>query len=199
MRIIKNHDAPKSNITKPEREALLQLAKDDTITILPADKGRAVVVMNTADYKTKATAILSDTTTYQVLKRDPTPKYTDQVVKKLQELKQAGSITDIEYKRLYPTSSLIPRFYGLPKVHKTRAPLRPIVASRGSITYQVARKVADILAPLVGCNGFALNNSAHLVNELKDIKLDEDEVDIFRCHCPLHLHASTKGPGSDLR
>ena len=43
-----------------------------------------------------------------------------------------------------------PRFYGFPKVHKAGAPpppLRPIVASRGSFTYGVARHVADILPP----------------------------------------------------
>ncbi len=72
VKVIKHHKVPKSNVSKAEREALKNLAKDDSITILPADKGRAVVVMNTADYKQKATALLSDTTTYQVLKKDPT-------------------------------------------------------------------------------------------------------------------------------
>ena len=82
----------------------------------------------------------------------------------------------MDYKRLYPTSSTIPQFYGLPKVHKAGAPLRHIVASRGSITYAVARRVADILAPLVGKNGYALKNSADLVHQLNDCQLDETDV-----------------------
>ena len=77
---------------------------------------------------------------------------------------------------MYPTSSTIPPFYGLPKVHKAGAPLRPIVASRGSITYVVARRVADILAPLVGKNGYALKNNADLVRQLNDCQLDETDV-----------------------
>ena len=68
------------------------------------------------------------------------------------------------------------RFYGLPKVHKAGAPLRPIVASRGSITYHVARKVADILAPMVGNNGYALKNSSDLVTQMSEVELDEDEI-----------------------
>ena len=75
----------------------------------------------------------------------------------------------------YPTSTLVPRFYGLPKVHKAGAPLRPIVASRGSITYKVARLVADILSPLVGKNGYSLQNSTDLVTQLKDCELEESE------------------------
>ena len=40
----------------------------------------------------------------------------------------------------------------------------------------MARYVADILAPIVGKNGYALKNSADLVKQLKDCKLDEDDV-----------------------
>ena len=32
------------------------------------------------------------------------------------------------------------KFYGLPKIHKAGIPLRPIVSSRGSITYGVAKE-----------------------------------------------------------
>ena len=61
-------------------------------------------------------------------------------------------------------------------MHKARAPLRPIVASRGSITYDVARYVADILSPMVGRNGYALKNSEDLVKQLKNCTLEEDDV-----------------------
>ena len=54
------------------------------------------------------------------------------------------------YRTMYPTSCTAPKFYGLPKIHKTSTPLRPIVTSRGSVTYGVAKVVAKILKPLVG-------------------------------------------------
>ena len=40
---------------------------------------------------------------------------------------------------MYPTGCVLPKFYGLPKIHKNRHPLRPIVSSRGSVTYGVAK------------------------------------------------------------
>ena len=132
--------------------------------------------MNSVDYKQKAKNILSGTKTYKVMPKDPTAKYTTTLVKKLQELKQADAITELDYKRLYPTSSTIPRFYGLSKVHKAGAPLRPIVAYRGSITYAVVGRVADILAPLVGKNGYALKNNTDLVHQLNDCQLNETDV-----------------------
>ena len=131
--------------------------------------------MNSVDYKQKAKNILSDTKTY-ILPKNPTAKYTSTLLKKLQELKQADAITELDYKRVYPTSTTIPRFYGFPKVHMAGAPLRPIVASRGSITYVVVRRIADILAPLVGKNGYALKNSAELVRQLNDCQLDKTDV-----------------------
>lgn len=125
------------------------LARDANITILHADKGKTLVDMNSSDYKDKAKNILIDINTYKTLKTVPTPKYTATLIKKLKERKDSDAIRDIEYKRLYPTSSVIRRFYGLPKVHKAGAPLRPITASRGSLAYAMARWVADILVPVV--------------------------------------------------
>ena len=56
------------------------------------------------------------------------------------------------------------KFYGLPKVHKQNTPLRPIVSSMGTITYNCAKLLADILSPLVG-------NSVHHVANSKDFIL----------------------------
>ena len=61
-------------------------------------------------------------------------------------------------------------------MHKVGDPLRPIVASRGSITYNLAAFVAGILSPLMGQNGHSLKNSSEMVRELRDCQLDETDV-----------------------
>ena len=113
-----------------EREALKTLSKDKTITIFPVDKGRMMVVMDTEEYKRKAKELLSDTNTYKVLKKDPTAVYLKQLNKTIEDLYMNKTITVDLKQKLKPTSTLTPRFYGLPKVHKRDNPLRPIVASR---------------------------------------------------------------------
>ena len=63
---------PENNITSEERKALRALKDDENITILPADKGRATVVMDEAAYEEKMQVLLDDNTTYRKLASDPT-------------------------------------------------------------------------------------------------------------------------------
>ena len=91
-------------------------------------------------------------------------------------MKDNNLLEQATYRKLYPTSKVIPKFYGLPKVHKSGAPLRPIVASRGSITYNIARFLSDILSPLMGNTRFAIKNSQDLVHKMAALTLQEHEV-----------------------
>ena len=40
-----------------------------------------------------------------------------------------------------------PKFYGLPETHKVGMPLRPIVSSIGTVTYETSKELARILKP----------------------------------------------------
>ena len=53
---------PASNISKGEFKALQELKADTDITILAADKGRSTVILNTTDYESKMSTLLSDIT-----------------------------------------------------------------------------------------------------------------------------------------
>lgn len=59
--ILKNaQPAKKRNITPEEEKALKDLKKDESIVILPADKGNAVVIENRPDYDKKIQDLLMD-------------------------------------------------------------------------------------------------------------------------------------------
>uniref|UniRef100_A0A674PCU4 Uncharacterized protein n=1 Tax=Takifugu rubripes TaxID=31033 RepID=A0A674PCU4_TAKRU len=133
--------------TLEEKRAIASLAKDKNITILPADKGRCTVVLNTTDYDTKILSLLTDTATYEKLKRDPTSSYKKKVVDLLQKLEKDKAIDRPQYYRLYPGET-IPCIYGLPKIHKPGTPLRPIVSSINSVTYNISKYLASILSPM---------------------------------------------------
>jgi hypothetical protein len=94
----------------------------------------------------------------------------------LREWKGKGKISDTLYNRIYPTSEIIPKFYGLPKIHKNGAPLRPIVSSIGSITYQAAKYLASVLAPLCGKNGHSVKNSAEFVSKIRDLEVPPGRI-----------------------
>ena len=52
---IKTAKMPKSNLTKDQSQAVKDLSKEKSILVLPADKGRCTVVMDTVDYEQKST------------------------------------------------------------------------------------------------------------------------------------------------
>ena len=76
---------------------------------------------------------------------------------------------------MYPTGAGIPKFYGLPKVHITGVPLRPIVSSRGSVTYNTSEELARILKPLAGRSTFSVQNTMDFVEQVKNIRLQPQE------------------------
>ncbi|XP_071439457.1 uncharacterized protein [Hetaerina americana] len=75
-----------------------------------------------------------------------------------------------------PQAPVPPRLYGLPKIHKEGAPLRPIVSSIGAPTYNLAKHLTGILAPFVGSCEHHIKNSAEFVKTLRDIRLDNQDI-----------------------
>ena len=161
----------KRNVPIEELKALQELKKDDTVMILPADKGRATVVIDKTDYQDKVQAILADTKTYELLKKDPTVTYKNKLINILKEIKKEGNIPTPLYRQLYPTANQAPRFYGLPKIHKPHMPLRPIVSGVGSVSEGCAKHLSKILNSVKGKNGHAVKNSAEFVEIIKNLEV----------------------------
>ena len=93
----------------------------------------------------------------------------------LKTIKAEGGINNTIYRRLYPTGKGSPKFYGLSKVHKEGMPLRPIISSRGSVTYEAVKELARILKPLVGRFPHHVQNSKDFINSIEGIQLNPDE------------------------
>lgn len=145
-RVLQTSATPRCNLPSHLRKAVRDLKKDDTIMILPADKGNAMVVMDWSDYKGKLQAMLSNGT-YQKLRKDPTPNIEREIGRTLRMTEEKGELT--KEKRLFvtPRSSAPSQLYGLPKVHKEGTPMRPIVSAIGSPTHKLAKELARILSP----------------------------------------------------
>ena len=143
--------------------------------VLGADKGRATVVLDKSEYD-KMQALLSDTKTYVKLDKDPTPKLKKELVSIPQGLEKEGKIRKEDKQFLYPTTENVPRICGSPKIHKDGTPLRPIVDFTGSVGYNGAKSLADILSPLVGQSEHHVLNSKNLADDLRDLTIEEDEI-----------------------
>ena len=79
--------------------------------------------------------ILSDTNTYAFINKDPSKKLTQDLHTLLMRWKRDHFIDEQTYRRLLTTDGIIPRVYGLTKIHKDGNPLRMIVSSVNSPLY----------------------------------------------------------------
>ena len=82
----------------------------------------------------------------------PTLKREASIQRSLRKLKQKNFFNENVYDKLYPSGSA--RICGTPKMHKfspsdTFPKLRPIVSSIGTIDYDLARFLYDLLSPVV--------------------------------------------------
>ena len=71
MGILKTEKRTVSNITKEEKTAMKKLNEDESIIIVPADKGKCLVIMDKSDYIGKIEEKLLDQETYKQLQKDP--------------------------------------------------------------------------------------------------------------------------------
>ena len=171
--ILKKKINYKPNITKEEHWAIKELRNDNTRMVLTADKGVSMVVMDKEDYNTKSEELLQSST-YKILTTDPTNRQKNKLISLLKSIKAEGGISESTYKRLYPKGATTPKYYGLPKVHKKDTPLRPIVSSIGSVTYETAKELCRILKPLVGRSTHHVRNNQGFIHNIEEKTVEQE-------------------------
>ncbi|KAL9964643.1 hypothetical protein ACROYT_G028317 [Oculina patagonica] len=109
--ILQQAEPPEPNITEEMRDALKSLKEDESIMVLPADKGRASVVMDADTYRTKMSTLIENGP-YQLLNKDPTDRLTRKLSKELLTLKRNGDLSEAVYNKIRPRHKQPPRIYG---------------------------------------------------------------------------------------
>ena len=150
------------------------MKKDKERVILTADKGVALVVMKKEDYIKKSEELLN-TSTYKKIAEDPTSKQKTRLISILKNIKAEGGLKEENYRKMYPTGAVSPKYYGLPKIHKPGIPLRPIISSTGTVTYNTAKELAKILKPLVGLPSHHVHNTKDFIDHIKEVRLRPGE------------------------
>ena len=124
----KTKKLPRNNLTKSEREALLNLQKRNDI-ITKADKGGAVVILDIKDYIDEANRQLNHTNNYEQLDFDPTELHTEKIKSEINNLKNENLLTLRTANSLLQEKIKTPEFHRLPKIHKANNPGRPVISS----------------------------------------------------------------------
>ena len=84
-------------------------------------------------------------------------------------------INERTYNELYPTGTRIGILYGLPKIHKSSIPLRPILSSINHYSYKIAKFFIPFLTP-ISTSSLVIKDSFSFVQELLNSDLNSDNV-----------------------
>ncbi|BHF65908.1 hypothetical protein SprV_0200892200 [Sparganum proliferum] len=68
------------------------------------------------------------------------------------------------------------RFYGLPKIHKANVLLRPIVALKGSLTYNLPKWTYSKLKFLQGNSTTSVRSASEFLIDLRGRRIQSDEI-----------------------
>ncbi|XP_045463737.1 uncharacterized protein LOC123673297 [Harmonia axyridis] len=115
------------------------------LLVTRSDKGNVSVIMKKSDYIDLSRELLTDEEHYQVLTRDPTSTIQQKSNKLMIKVRRKIGDDSGIIKKHTIYNSKVPKFYGLPKVHKPQLALRPIISSLDAPTSCISQYVTDLL------------------------------------------------------
>ena len=130
---------------------LKNLSKNKELLVLRPDKGNGIVLLDRNQYINKMNEIISDTNKFKPVRGDCLKavfKLEDKLNRFLKTLSEKSLISNTQLKDLDASGSQPGILYGLPKVHKTGCPLRPILSAIGTHNYNLAKFLVPALEPL---------------------------------------------------
>ena len=142
----RKYQPSRQNISTAERLAMEGLKERDVV-IKCSDKSKSLVVMSDASYQQKVADILTNSESYELV--NMTAGMLEKKVTAELNMKSLKRLPADVYAGLFPKETRLPDFYGLPKIHKSNAPLRPVVAAYDSPLTAISILLERILHQLL--------------------------------------------------
>lgn len=164
---------PSARENKNNEFDLIKNIKEKNCVYVKADKGNKLVILGKEDYEFRMTNVIDELTCKQIT-RNPLPK----MVRESDELrKKVSEKFGLRYKwSLNVSNPTVAKLYGLPKIHKVGNKMRPIVSSINTPSYKLAKWFMSEMKKLPRIKSLSVLNSFELVEKLKDVRIDDDEV-----------------------
>ena len=157
------------NLTKEQMIGLKELSSNPKIVIKKADKGSAVVVMNTTDNLSEGYRQLNDPKFYTKLHHDPTQEVAYRITSTLVKMHNKGLITENNLDHLSPETCSKARFYMLPKIDKMDIPGRPICSSVNHPTSRISKFVDEHIKKYVPQTKSYIRDTQDFIKTIRDL------------------------------
>lgn len=169
---------------KTLQRAIKQLKQLDNIVVTKPDKGTGVVVMDKSDYVSLlGQASINDTSKFAPVSLQR-PKMKGRPLKHYHPLLQKEKHLDSVVRKILPKEiadsvcqkgSRLAHLYGLPKTHKEKLSMRPILSATGTYNYALAKWLDEKLKPL-SVNRYTISDTFAFAEEIQNLKVDENDI-----------------------
>jgi len=174
--------------TLESKQAFSFFKNNDNIILTRADKGNITVALDKINYIREIKEMLKNNNIYITVKKDPTRSIIGSLRKLHTRWKNSEFISTTMHNLMTNSNRLLPRAYGLPKVHKPNCPFRIIISSVDSPLYAIA----SFLQKTIGTNiptalildpimlkisphvDSHIDNSFDLVKKLTNMHIDDE-------------------------
>ena len=166
------------------RRAIGQLRKRDDIVVTKPDKGTGVVVMDKSHYNTLLKEASVDNKEKFRSVSGEQPKTRGRPTKHFHPLLQKEKQLERTVRNILPKDiaddicpkgSRLAHLYGLPKTHKSKLAMRPILSASETYNYKLAKWLDDKLKPL-SVNKFTITDPSKFAEELREQEIGEDDL-----------------------
>jgi hypothetical protein len=163
-----------SNLTNSERHDLGKLKRNPNIVLKPTDKNMGIAVIDKSFYTSLVNHHL-DCPSYEKLETNPLQATIEGINKTLETLTNNKAIPhELQTKLSPPDEPRIGLFYGLPKLHKPKLAIRPIISNCNHPTSNLSQWLHEMMAPTAIKAKSHILNSYHLVNEVKALQCNKN-------------------------
>ena len=169
----------------PKLNELRKFMIDHDYVVTATDKNLGLAVSERTWIIENTKACLSNETEYKQLEAADAQRLLDRKCNDMLLLSQAAENYDWKYGSLseYLKSSItapgkehhVPRFYGIPKIHKLPVKFRPILPCHSAIQNPAAKFISKMLKPLVAEALTVIHGSKDLAIKLSQLRLNPGE------------------------
>lgn len=142
---------------------------------MKADKGNSIVILTNDEYDERMHQLIRDSD-FEQLKKSPLDEINKLVRSELQRLHELGVIDHKTRYKLIVSNPVLPRLYGLPKIHKPGNKMRPIVSNVNAPTYKLAKWLVSEFQKIGEPKGFQVKNSEDAARRVNGLLLNDDDV-----------------------
>lgn len=168
---------------QPETEDLktIEFLKSKDVFYMKPDKGNGIVVLDRSDYEERMEKLIREGAYEEIvdgrlINNNPVNVMQNKLKSLLKNLVEDHSLNRNFAQTLTVSNPSVPMLYGLPKIHKSGNKMRPIVSCCNSPTSKLSKWVSHELEDLNITMEFEVKNTQDLVERLKNIKIQDDEL-----------------------